>query len=148
MIGRVIDLDLRFQIPQKYARIIGEKGEKASSRGATMEVENMLKNTQEHTQTVGEEEPFVANRNRAVGGKSREKTGQKSVSPGSTPDRPVHSPASAGPASETYSRRVLVQPRYEHRTGRCTARHRRPETGLPVKIPVLTGFVPTEKLRR
>jgi hypothetical protein len=38
MIGGVVDLDLLFQIPQKYARVIGGKGEKASSRGATMEV--------------------------------------------------------------------------------------------------------------
>jgi hypothetical protein len=56
----IVDLDL-FQIPQKYARIIGGKGEEASSRGATMEVENMLKNTLEHPQTVGEEAPFIAN---------------------------------------------------------------------------------------
>jgi hypothetical protein len=70
-----------------------------------MEVENMLKNTQELTQTIGEEAPFIANRNRAVGGKSRKKTGQKLVSTGSTPVRPVHSPASAGPAPETCSGR-------------------------------------------
>jgi hypothetical protein len=57
----IVDLDLLFQIPQKYTRIIGGKREEASSREATMEVENMLKNTQEHTQTVGEEAPFIAN---------------------------------------------------------------------------------------
>jgi hypothetical protein len=57
----IVDLDLLFQIPQKYARIIGRKGEEASSREATMEMENMLKNTQEHSQTIGEEAPFIAN---------------------------------------------------------------------------------------
>jgi hypothetical protein len=41
----VVDLDLLFQIPKKYARIIGGKGEEASSRGSTMVVKNMLKNT-------------------------------------------------------------------------------------------------------
>jgi hypothetical protein len=106
LIGGVVDLDLLFQIPQKYAIIIGGKREEASSRGATMEVENMLKNTQKHTQTVGEEAPFIANRNWAVGGKSRAKTGQKSVSSGSASDRPMHSPASTGPAPESCSGRV------------------------------------------
>jgi hypothetical protein len=84
----IVDLDLLFQIPQKYARIIGGKGEEASSREATMVVENMLKNTQELYQTVGEEAPFIENQNRAVGGKSRANSGQNSVSPGSAPDRP------------------------------------------------------------
>jgi hypothetical protein len=106
LIGEVVDLDLLFEIPQTYARIIGGKGAEASSREAIMEVENMLKNTQEHTQTVGKEVPFIANQNRVIGGKSRAKTGQKSVSPGSAPDRPVHSPASTGPASESCSGRV------------------------------------------
>jgi hypothetical protein len=45
LIGGVVDLDLLFQIPQKYARIIGGKGEEASSRGSTMEVREKLKNT-------------------------------------------------------------------------------------------------------
>ena len=40
----VVDLDLLFQIPQEYARIIGGKGEEASSRGPTMVVKNVLKN--------------------------------------------------------------------------------------------------------
>jgi hypothetical protein len=74
-IGGVVDLDLLFKIPQKYTRIIGGKGEEASSRGSTMEVRERLKNTLEHTQTVGEEAPFIANRNRAVGGKNRSKVG-------------------------------------------------------------------------
>jgi hypothetical protein len=43
---------------------------------------------------------------RSSQGKSRAKTGQKSVLPGSAPDCPVHSPASAGPAPESCSRRV------------------------------------------
>jgi hypothetical protein len=34
------------------------------------------------------------------------------------------------------------------RTGRCTARHRRPEAGLPVKIPAPPDLHQTEKLRR
>jgi hypothetical protein len=33
----IVDLDLLFQIPQKYATIIGGKREGASSRGSTME---------------------------------------------------------------------------------------------------------------
>jgi hypothetical protein len=41
----IVDLDLLFQIPQKYARIIGGKGEEASSRDLTMEVRENLKNT-------------------------------------------------------------------------------------------------------
>jgi hypothetical protein len=44
-IGGVVDLDLLFQIPQKYARIIGGKEEEASSRESTMEVREKLKNT-------------------------------------------------------------------------------------------------------
>ena len=40
----VVDLDLLFQIPQEYARIIGGEGEEASSRGPTMVVKNVLKN--------------------------------------------------------------------------------------------------------
>jgi hypothetical protein len=45
LIGGVVDLDLLFQIPQKYARIIGGKREGASSRGSTIEVYFMLKNS-------------------------------------------------------------------------------------------------------
>jgi hypothetical protein len=45
LIGGVVDLDLLFQIPQKYARIIRGKGEEASSRGSTMEEREMLKKT-------------------------------------------------------------------------------------------------------
>jgi hypothetical protein len=40
-----VDLDLLFQILKKYARIIVGKGEEASSKGSTMEVREMLKNT-------------------------------------------------------------------------------------------------------
>jgi hypothetical protein len=65
-----------------------------------MEVENMLKNIQELYQTIGEEAPFIANRNRAVGGKSWANFSQKSVSRGSASDRLVHSPVSVGPAPE------------------------------------------------
>jgi hypothetical protein len=45
LISGVVDLDLLFQIPQKYARIIGGKREGASSRDSTMEVREKLKNT-------------------------------------------------------------------------------------------------------
>jgi hypothetical protein len=41
----IVDLDLLFQIPKKYARIIEGKGEEASFRGSTMEEREMLKNT-------------------------------------------------------------------------------------------------------
>jgi hypothetical protein len=41
----IVDLDLLFQIPQEYARIVGGKGEIASSRGSTMEVREMLNST-------------------------------------------------------------------------------------------------------
>jgi hypothetical protein len=41
----IVDLDHLFQNPHKDARIIGGKGEGASSRVLTMEVREMLKNT-------------------------------------------------------------------------------------------------------
>jgi hypothetical protein len=41
----IVDQDLVSQIPQKDARIIGGKREEESSRGSTMEVREMLKNT-------------------------------------------------------------------------------------------------------
>jgi hypothetical protein len=44
----IVDLDNLFQIPQKYARIIGGKREGASSRESTMEVREM----QEHTRNT------------------------------------------------------------------------------------------------
>jgi hypothetical protein len=56
LIGGVVDLDLLFQIPQKYARIIRGKREGASSRGSTMEVYFVLKNPK----TFGEEDPFYS----------------------------------------------------------------------------------------
>jgi pyridoxine/pyridoxamine 5'-phosphate oxidase len=69
LIGGDCNLDLLFQIPQKYARIIGGKGEEASSRGSTMEEREMLKNTLRTLETVGEESPFIANQNMAIGAK-------------------------------------------------------------------------------
>jgi hypothetical protein len=51
----IVDLDLLFQIPQKYARIIGGKREGARSRGSTMEMSEMLKNTLRTLKTIGEE---------------------------------------------------------------------------------------------
>jgi hypothetical protein len=56
LIGRVVDLDLLFQIPKKYTRIIGGKSEGASSRESTMEVYFVLKNSE----TFGEEDPFYS----------------------------------------------------------------------------------------
>jgi hypothetical protein len=41
----IVDQDLLSQIPKKYARIIGGKREEEISRGSTMEVREMLKNT-------------------------------------------------------------------------------------------------------
>jgi hypothetical protein len=41
----IVDQDLLSQIPQKDVRIIGGKREEESSRGSTMEVYFMLKNT-------------------------------------------------------------------------------------------------------
>jgi hypothetical protein len=51
----IVDLDLLFQIPQKDARIIGGKGEEASSREATMKEREMLKRPKNCRKTVGEE---------------------------------------------------------------------------------------------
>jgi hypothetical protein len=44
----IVDLDLLFQIPQKYARNIGGKGEIESSKESTIEVYFMLKNSRKH----------------------------------------------------------------------------------------------------
>jgi hypothetical protein len=52
----IVDQDLLFQSPQKYARIIGGKREGASSRGSTMEVYFVLKNSK----TFGKEDPFYS----------------------------------------------------------------------------------------
>jgi hypothetical protein len=94
----IVDLDLLYQIPQKYARIIGGKRDGASSRESTMEVREMLKNTLGTLENHWEEAPFIANQNRAVGGKTRANSSQKSVLSGSALDLPMHSPVSAGPA--------------------------------------------------
>ena len=82
LIGGVVDLDLLFQIPQKYARIIGGKREGASSREATMEVREKLKNTLEHQKTVGEEAPFYRARKLPV----TEFSGRSGAEPGAAPD--------------------------------------------------------------
>jgi hypothetical protein len=65
---QIVDLDLLFQIPKKYARIIGRKGEEARSRGSTMEEREMLKNCLDTRENVGEEAPFIATQNMAIGG--------------------------------------------------------------------------------
>ena len=49
----IVDLDLLFQSTQKDARIIGGKGEEASSRSSTMVGENMLKNHVEPVRKKG-----------------------------------------------------------------------------------------------
>ena len=49
MVG-IVDLGLLFKSPKKDARIIGWMGEEASSRGAAMEVNFMLKN---HSKPLG-----------------------------------------------------------------------------------------------
>jgi hypothetical protein len=54
----IVDQNLLFQIPQKYARIIGGKGEEASSRGSIMKEREMLKNTLETLKKHWEEGPF------------------------------------------------------------------------------------------
>jgi hypothetical protein len=43
----VVDLDLLFQIPQEYARIMGGNGEEESSRGSRIVVKNVIKNCEE-----------------------------------------------------------------------------------------------------
>jgi hypothetical protein len=57
----IVDLDLLFQIPQKYARIIGGKGEEASSRGSTMEEREMLKNGLGTLEKHWGKSPFYSN---------------------------------------------------------------------------------------
>jgi hypothetical protein len=60
LIGGVVVLDLLFQIPQKYARIIGGKREGASSRGSTMDVGEKLKNTLETLENHWGRSPFYS----------------------------------------------------------------------------------------
>jgi hypothetical protein len=60
LIGGVVDLDPLFQIPQKYARIIGGKRKGASSRGLTMEVREKLKNTLETLPNRWGRSPFYS----------------------------------------------------------------------------------------
>jgi hypothetical protein len=62
-----VDQDLLSQIPQKDARIIGEKRGEESSRGSTMEEYFVLKNPK----TFGKEDPFYSpQRKLAVWGKT------------------------------------------------------------------------------
>jgi hypothetical protein len=58
LIGGVVDLDILFQIPQKYARIIEGKRERASSRGSIMKVREKLKNTLETLENHWGRSPF------------------------------------------------------------------------------------------
>jgi hypothetical protein len=55
----IVDLDLLFQIPKKYARIIGGKGEEASSIVSTMEVREMLRNTLETLKKLLGKKPLL-----------------------------------------------------------------------------------------
>jgi hypothetical protein len=94
LIGGDYNLDLLFQIPQKYARIIGGKGEEASSRGSTMEEREMLKNTLRTLENRWGRIPFYSKSKYGCWGKSLGKSGGNLVSPGSAPTLPVHSPVS------------------------------------------------------
>jgi hypothetical protein len=60
LISGVVDLDLLFQIPQKYARIIGGERERASSKGSTMKVREKLKNTVETLENHWGRSPFYS----------------------------------------------------------------------------------------
>jgi hypothetical protein len=55
----IVDQDLFYQIPKKYARIIGGKREGAISRKSTMEVTEKLKNTLRTLENRWEEAPFI-----------------------------------------------------------------------------------------
>jgi hypothetical protein len=48
----IVDIDLLFQTPQEDARIIGGKGEEASSRGSTM-CSRTLENCLERSPFIG-----------------------------------------------------------------------------------------------
>jgi hypothetical protein len=96
----IVDIDFLFQIPQKYARIIGGKGEEASSRGSTMVVREMLKNTLRTLENRWRRSPFYSKSKYGRWGKISDKSGGNPVSPGSAPALPVHSPVSTGPAPE------------------------------------------------
>jgi hypothetical protein len=58
----IVDQDLLYQIPQKYARTIGGKREGASSRESTMEVREMLKNTLGTQKHLGKKAPYIAHK--------------------------------------------------------------------------------------
>jgi hypothetical protein len=63
----VVDLDHVFPGPQRYARIIGRKGEKASSSDSTMVVNNMFKNPKK---TLGRKPLYRKNKYDRFGGKT------------------------------------------------------------------------------
>jgi hypothetical protein len=68
----IVDLDLLFQIPQKYARIIIGKGEKARSKG--LEEMEMLKNTLETLEKCWGRRPFYRKSKYGRWGKTRAKS--------------------------------------------------------------------------
>jgi hypothetical protein len=161
----IVDLDILFQIPKKYARIIGGKREGASSRGSTMEEREILKNTLRTLKNCWGRSLFYSKSKYGRWGKFTGKTGGNPVSSGSTPALPMHSPVSTRPAPENLPKMVSgeesvrirpcagapgVQPGHAglKLASRCTSRSRRVETGLPVKIPVHTGFAPIGKTRK
>ena len=76
----IVDLDLLFKSPQKDARIIGGKGEEASSRESTMEVNFMLKNLKN---CWGRSPFYRQNEIWPLGGK----TGHSGLRPGQTGTR-------------------------------------------------------------
>jgi hypothetical protein len=86
----IVDLDLLFQILQKYARIVGGKGEKASLRGSTMEEREMLKNTLRTLKNCWGRIPFYSKSKFGHWGKISGKTVGNPVTPGSAPALPVH----------------------------------------------------------
>jgi hypothetical protein len=57
----IVDLVILFQIPQKYARIIGGKGEEVSLRVSTIEMREMLKNTLRTPKKDWGRSPFYSN---------------------------------------------------------------------------------------
>jgi hypothetical protein len=69
----IVDLDLLFQNPQEYARIIGGKweGSKQAQEVQQRRREKCSRTLRTPSKTLGggEEAPFIANQNMAIGGK-------------------------------------------------------------------------------
>jgi hypothetical protein len=89
----------------------------------------MLKNTLETPEKSWGRSPFYSKSKYGRWGKNSGKIGENSVSPGSAPALPVHSPVSAGPTSDTSQRWIPVK-------NRCTLG---PTLGHPVHRSVSPG---------